>query len=257
MRYLAIATVWLAIISYQPSAGAEEIIINMLGNAADHSAISGICVYENDDTTLRCQTVQVSVSYALDPKEFARMWTASAAQFDVEFKTDSDIAEFCKPMNSDPEKVADALKRPTEGQKANLAIAGASTIQGFSELLEICKHPTRAALRQFIYNEALAETKQCRVQIGLPDVNVFNKVDDKKWISTSGPGGACHTVTTSTLERQSKNSGLWTWTDVRSTADDSKLCKTFGVSQSVNKPLIFSWTSGPFPMHCEAIGFGR
>jgi hypothetical protein len=255
MRYPTIVVY--AIIANHPSAGASDIIINMLGNAADQSAISGKCVSENNDTTLRCHTVQVSVSYALDQAGFDKEWKAGAAQFDVEFKTDSDVAKFCKSLGSDQEKVATAVKHPTDEQKANLAIAGASTLQGFLTFVEICKHPTRAALRQLTYNETLAETKQCRVQVALPGVDVFKKVSDQKWISTSGPEGACHTVTTSTLEQQSKNSSLWTWTQVTSTADDSKLCKTLGVTQSVNKPLVFTWRSSPFPMHCEAVGFGH
>src|SRR5450755_2493762 len=111
MRYPTL--VLFAIIAYQPSADASDIIINMLGNAADQSAISGKCVYENYDTTLRCQTVQVSVSYALDQDEFDKEWKAGAAQFDVEFKTDSDVAKFCKSLGPDQEKVATAVKHPT------------------------------------------------------------------------------------------------------------------------------------------------
>ena len=124
-------------------------------------------------------------------------------------------------------------------------------------MIEMCKHPTRSAYRQLLYKLAFAETQQCQVEAAPPGIDVLKKVNDTKWIGVTGPGGLCNVVATSTLERENKKSELWTWTDVTSTTDSSELCKKSGVTQSVNKPSVFTWKSGRFPMHCEAVDFGH
>jgi hypothetical protein len=258
MRY--VTTVFAFIAVCQSSARAGEIILNMLGNAADQSAIAGTCTYEKDDSSLHCQTVLVTVTYALDKKDFSENWKTDE-KFDKYFaevsKADKDFAKMCRSGSSDVEAFAEALKHPTDEQKSNLAIAGPVKLQQTAEVMEFCKHPTRAAFRQLAYNSELADTKQCRIQVSLPDIDVLQKVNANKWISVPGPSGLCHVVGTSTLERTSEDSLLWTWTDVASTADDNEGCRKVGVTQSVNKPLIHSWRSGPIPMHCETVSFGQ
>jgi hypothetical protein len=242
-------------IGLPPRLVAGEFTLNMLGNAEDQSAISGVCTFQHGDQEIRCQTVQIRVNYATDPKDFDKSWKAAVAEIDTEFRTDADVAEFCRKDLSGIESMTSALKHPTEEQKAAIAIGGGA-FRDAAALAEMCKHPSRSALRDMAYKQVLADTTRCRVSASLADVDVLKKVSDTKWISVTGPSGLCHVVSTDTLERQDKTSPLWTWTQVASTADNSEVCRKFGITQSVNKPLVFSWKSSWFPMHCETVDFG-
>ena len=241
-----------------PCARSAEIILNGLANAAEQSALVGTCTYEKTDAIIRCQTSQISVSYALDPEKFDKTWKAESAQLDAEFKTDSDVEDFCKKRLFDygqggvmQQQLEKALKRPTSEQGIAIAITGAVTLQGAAELLETCKHPTRSNLREWYYNRALAETKQCQIKTSQLATDVLKKVSDTKWISSYEPSGICHVVTVTTLERHDRKSQLWTWMDVTSTMDNDAFCRKSGIT--LNAPLVFSWNSGPFPMRCETI----
>lgn len=97
----------------QPSAHAGQIVINMLGNASDQSAISGTCDYGKTDTRLACTTVQVSVEYANDPKSSEQDRRAIQSEIAENFKTDSDVASFCERVRLNPESLSSLLEHPT------------------------------------------------------------------------------------------------------------------------------------------------
>ena len=252
MHYLL--AIFLCFSAMTEPARAGEILLLMLSNAEDQSAISGRCTYEKSDTILQCTTVQISMKYSRDPNNPAKDQGDLNAELEQYAKTDADVEKFCKavrPNNS----IAEALKNPTSEQQAKLAVAGPITMGSFKDSVEMCKHPTRASYRQYVQQVMQQEEQRCKVDVSLPDTDTFKKVSPTKWVSIQNDGNACQSITT-TLEKHDKYSLLWTWTDVPAPPVDSKRCRAQASLLGVRyKPLVFSWQGGPFPMHCTTATF--
>jgi hypothetical protein len=246
-----------SLLAHASTTRADEIIINMIANASEQSALSGTCKYGKTDAVLTCRTVQVSVSYASDSKDSDKARRGIDVEIAESFKTDADVEAFCKKQIGNQQSIVYALDHLNDTQKANLDVAGPIAIEQGKAVIAMCQHPTLEAYQAFARTIVSQEERQCLVQVALPQTEVFKKVSDAKWISTADPDNICHAINITSLERANKKSPLWTWTQVTSTADDSKLCRTLGVTQSINKPLVFSWRSGPFPMHCDTVSFGH
>lgn len=66
----------------------------------------------------------------------------------------------------------------------------------------------------------------------------FQKIGKGKWLSNPGPGGLCQIVKIYELEGEG---GLWTLTETRVTAGETKgpLCE--GITDELGKPTVWTW----------------
>jgi hypothetical protein len=224
----------------------------MLGNASDQSAIVANCTFSDHGTIMRCRGIQLSVTYEVDPKDLQRALKGASSEVDEKFKTDADVKKYCTDLQTQPNASQLLAGNVAAEQQEHLNVTGRLVVEDLKAVQAMCEHPSTAALRELFRHEVIAETRQCKIQASLPQEDELKKVSATKWISVTGPAGLCHAVTTTTLERKHKDSPLWTWTDVHSAADrSSELCRAV----PLNKPVVWSWQGGRFPMTCESMIF--
>lgn len=120
-------------------------------------------------------------------------------------------------------------------------------------LLQCEKHPNTAKMLCQTYQVSIRHeaANMCIITPGLLNTVEMNQVSDSVWTATES-GGACHAVSTITLE-QNKDKSSWTWTETRLRIDrGNKWCRVFNTL----KPLVFETSADDaFSMRCERIKF--
>ena len=120
----------------------------------------------------------------------------------------------------------------------------------------MCDNPTRENIINTMREVEFQKTKTCRVSVFQNAPMTFEKVAANKRVSVNGPSGrVCGDVITTTIEHDEGYESLWTFREVRSTANsEDPLCEGL----DVNRPQVYRWNGAAddVTMDCEVISFG-
>jgi len=223
-----------------------------LRTTSENSALSGKCTGDTSSSEIDCYLVQTRVRQKLDPKELPQKLKEIEAELEKAKKETEEIPHqfydsFCAGFTdkSKREKIDKKLK--------DLKNKAPQTYAGILEIKSICKKPSYEKILRFLKKSIEAETRTCLVSSNTDFETIhLKKITPRKWLGTAGPSGSCNVVTTWTLEHEPNSAILWTFTQIRSHADQTSiLCD--GIE--VGKPLIYSWKAEPIEMKCDFIDF--
>jgi hypothetical protein len=208
----------------------------------ENSALSGECDGTTSSPEITCRFTQLMIRYKLDPKDVPARVNEGLARLREETpkKVTDDLCGNFPKTKSDVEKTVKATPNPLQRQIG-------------LDLIALCEKPSPEGVEAWFRKVVVAESKTCTVSTFQNEPVRYKKVAPNKWVANVGPTGVCSAVYLYTMENDPKHTNLWTWTQVRTYADNSsELCK----DTEINKRLEFSWKGHDPGMSCEIITFG-
>lgn len=244
---LLVATVPSAVTSVAQSPEPTPIRFHYLKaiTPGESSALSGECDGTTASPEITCRFTQLIVRHQLDPKD------APAEQ-------EKRIAQLRSQAANDPRKFADQMcadvrKHRAEIERALQDETNPRTKRDARDFLALCANPSMSAFEDWMRRAILAETRKCKVSVSQNETVKYKKVGPNKWVANVGPQGLCNSVYLYTMENDAKQSNLWKWSQVRTSADTSReLCK----NTQLNYKREYSWEGDDPDISCDAISFG-
>jgi len=218
-------------------------------NREENSALSGSCNGDTSSAEVDCYFVQTRIRLKLDPNKLPEKIREIQTEMERQKKDIKSLQKsFCGELT-------DKSKRDQANQKLKeLEHTAPQTYTRMREMVSICSNPLYDKILSFIKKMTEDEIRTCTISSDTDFKTLpLKKIAPNKWLGTAGPSGLCNVVSTWTLEHEPNSNLLWTYTQMRSHADQTnEVCKGL----EVGKPLIYSWKNRPIEMKCDFIEFG-
>lgn len=224
-----------------PFANASDISFNWLkSTSGQKSALSGNCS-ETSDGNLSCNLRQTFARRKVSHEEHISNLKSANNELAKSLESispqefvEQEFGELCVNINE--------MSNELDGNALLL-------------LSRMCETPSESHISDAIEHFISIDAQTCKVyEIDTGDFS-FEQVNERKWVSTNQPSGACGAVTVLSLEHEKEFSTLWTYSQVRHyTNTDTKLCQQLA---EINEPISYSWKGkSPIELNCKYIEFG-
>lgn len=209
-----------------------------LGSESESSRLNINCQGESD-AKITCSFLQVTLGLP----DAAKIEASRAARY----------AEFSSSLK---EKSFQSTCKEVEAHQASPKMASLpqSAKELVEDLLRVCREQTEASFRTFVDHQIANELVTCKVSLYDGTEVELYKVNATTWANRPKPEGMCDSVTSMILQRESAESNLLTWKQVRTYIDRSnEFCKKF----ETDKPTVWSWKgTDTVEANCKFIKFG-
>jgi hypothetical protein len=211
-----------------------------------NSSLSGTCEYVNSSNDMDCNLRQISVRKKTDMEDANKTISEATLELDSKLK-DKGIKGYVKEMLGET-----CEKIPLSDE----VISSLGTDrEGYDAIVDICNAPTRDKILNFLTLAVKNDVETCKVFDYDIGNFLFNKVSEKKWVSTNKPSGQCAVITILTLEQHPEHNTLWNYSQIKHyTNTESEFCKSLSV---MYEPMSYSWKGrSSLKMDCKFIEFG-
>lgn len=256
VRYIALLSI--VISTYANSSNSPRVGF-LYDQSGSKNAIQMDCKKINQSEFLKCDFIQTTVSYEVEPNKKQEIIQAeiNKALNDTSYWDDNSVNEIkslCSESSQDARKIKEHFKDMLHGHKKNYASKMLNIMDDACDIETV--QDAKTLTIELIKVDIESKTTHCKVW---PHTwtETFEKVaapTGNYWLSKSSPTGDCGILNVSTLKKNSKY--FWNYESTRLVTNKSGQTISGSCKEIEERKVFYTWKSQEHDVNCQTITFG-